>query len=136
MPLVKSLVSVVIRTTIGHCIEVSANTPTYVPPEVMKFTAQHGCAECNEAGELVAPKPKEKAAPVGDIPLLSSDDRGDPSKRMEVIILAVTKVYEANNRDDFTLATNQPKVKAVERVVGFPITGHELAAALDRMQAD
>lgn len=52
MPHVKSLTDVTIRTTIGHTIQVPANTPTYIPPDVVKFAKQMGLAECDEQGNV------------------------------------------------------------------------------------
>lgn len=52
MPHVKSLTDVTIRTTIGHTIQVPADTPTYIPPEVVKFARQQGLAECDEEGNI------------------------------------------------------------------------------------
>lgn len=133
MPLVKSLAELTIRTTIGHMIHVLPDTPTYIPPEVLPYALQQGCVECKDSGEVVlqqpkAPKPK---VPTGEVPQLSVEDQQDPKRRAYVLKLALTKLYADNNTEDFTVADNRPKVSAVTRVVGFPVTGNELATALD-----
>jgi hypothetical protein len=138
MPLVKSLAEVLVSTTIGHMIRVPPDTPTYVPPEVLPFALRQGCVECTETGEVILQKPKApKAKPAVPeaVPQLSQEEQQDPQRRSYVLKLAIAKLYADNNADDFTLADHRPKVKAVESVVGFAVTGTELAAALELYQA-
>lgn len=137
MPFVKSLGGVTITTLIGHTIHVPADTPTYVPPEVLPMTRQFGCVPCTEQGEVItdtpAPAPPKPSVVV---PQLSLSEREHPKLRQQAVIAAVAKIYADNNPDDFTVANNTPKVRAVERVVGFPLSGQELAVALEQYQAD
>lgn len=137
MPFVKALGALVIRTTIGHTIAVEPNTPTYVPPEVLKFAFLQGCVQCTEEGELIlqerAKKPK---LPVGEVPQLGPKERDEPKLRAEAIRMAIAKLYTDGDPDDFTVANNHPKVKSVERVLGFQVTGSELQAALEHYNSD
>lgn len=137
MPLVKALGEITVTTMIGHTIIVPPDKPTYVPESVLPFALKQGCVQCTETGEVILqpakqPKPKAAAQP---IPVLSNEEAQDPQKRLVVIGLAIAKLYQDNNTDDFTIADNRPKVKSVERLTGFPVTGNELAAALDVYQA-
>lgn len=137
MPFVKALAEVTIRTTLGHTILVPPNTATYVPPEVLKLTPAYGCIECNEAGELLLQsRPKAPRQPVTSVPQLTFTERENPKLRDEAVRMGIAKLYTDQNPDDFTVANNHPKVKAVERVVGFPVSGTEMAAALERYQAE
>ena len=137
MPYVKSLGEVTITTLIGHTIHVPANTPTYVPPSVMPFTRQFGCVECNEAGDLILEQTnKPPRIPIAEVPQLTPEERDDPKHRQRVLVLAIAKLYTDNRDDDFTVATHAPKVRSVERVVGFPVTGQELQAAFELYQLE
>ena len=136
MPFVKSLGEVTITTLLGHTIHVPPDTPTYVPPEVMSVTRQFGCVPCNERGELVDPPAPPPPKPAVAVPQLSFSEREHPKLRQQAVIAAVTKIYRDNNPDDFTVANNTPKVRAVEKLVGFPLSGQELAVALEQYQAD
>jgi hypothetical protein len=137
MPLVKSLGELTIRTTIGHTIHVPASKPTYVPDSVLPFALAQGCVQCSEAGEVIlqpAKTPKEHAVP-DSVPQLSVQEQGDPLRRAAVIGVAIAKLYADNRPDDFTVADNRPKVNAVQRLVGFPVSGNELAGALELFQS-
>ena len=135
MPHVLSLRSVTVNTLLGHMVAVPAGTPTFMPAMALPRALELGCVECDEKGQLSMSAEIIPQIPVTDIPQLSLADRDDPEKRATVLILAVAKLYNENDKSKFTLTTNLPKVAAVEALTGFPTSVKEIGVAIEQFHA-
>jgi hypothetical protein len=136
MPYVKSLRDTRIDTLDSHVIQAPARTPKYVPASALPRAFQLGCVECTEDGTLLldqfATDPK---LPVDGIPRLAQEEREDPTKRQHTLTLAIAKLYNDNDKAQFTTG-NVPRVRSVESLVGFPTSGAEVAQALEAYHAN
>lgn len=137
MPYVKSLRDVRVTTLVGHVITVPANVPTFVPPPALTAAQALGCVTCDEHGKITVDG-VPAAAQLSDedeIPFLAPEDRDDPVKRKRVITKAVVKCFKKNDRTDF--GTNGcPKAGSITRMVGFQVTGTEIAEVVETLSAD
>lgn len=106
-----------LASTLGHVITFKKGEPTRVPDILVKSVLEIG-------GEFVGDKEEvfkeDEDAPTQPV---------NPIERNEKIRVVVDKIYEDNERDDFT-ATGNPTVQAVSDRVGFKIDKAELGIAL------
>lgn len=136
MPFVKSLRDTPIDTTDGHMIRVRARTAKYVPASVLPRAFQLGCVECTEDGTLLLDRfTTEPKLPVDNIPRLTPAEREDPAMRQNALVLAIAKLYNDNDKANFTTG-NVPKVRSVESLIGFPTSTAEVAQALEAYHAN
>jgi hypothetical protein len=134
MAYIKSLRDVIIDTRDGHMIRVKAREVKYIPDSVLPRALEKGCFETTKEGQLIIGEDVEHSIPVDEIPVLSQEERDDPEKRQKVLVMAIARLYQENDRNKFT-SNNTPKVRAVEALVAFPTTGSEVAKALEVYQA-
>lgn len=133
MPFIKSFRDVLIDTLDGHMIRVKAKEIKQIPASALPRALEKGCFETTDGGTVIIGEDTTKQIPVDDIPLLSVEDREDPEKRQNVLVLAIAKLYNENDKNKFT-SGNTPKVRAVEQLVAFPTTGAEVSKALEVYQ--
>ena len=137
MPYVKSLRPLRISTLSGHIVNVPALVPTFVPPAALAEAKAAGCVTCDEHGKIVLEEGLG-GAPLfdepDDIPFLPPEDRDDPAKRKRVVTLAVLKCFKRNNRDDFG-NNGVPKANVVTRMIGFQVSGAEVADATEAIKS-
>lgn len=135
MSFVLSLRPVTVTTLVGHTIPVPASKATFVPDMALARAIELGCVECTEDGKLIMTDDLVPKIPVSDIPQLTLEERDDQAKRAEVLLLAVSKLYQENDRAKFSKITNLPLVGAVSELTGFPTSAKEIAAAIEKFHA-
>lgn len=134
MPHVKSLRDVRIASLEGHVINVPARKPTRIPESLIPEAQALGCVVCDEVGRIAVDADEVPTVLAeGEIPYLTVDERTDTEKRSRVLKLACAKSYARNERADFD-KNNLPKVVAIQKLVGFPVTTQEIADTVESMQ--
>lgn len=135
MPFVKSLRDVRIASLTGHVVDVKAMVPTFVPPTLIPEAQAQGCVTCDEHGKIVLEGGLAVASTIDadEIPFLPPEERDDPAKRERVIRLAVIKCFKKNDRADFG-TSGIPKAQVVTRMVGFQVTGAEVAEVTEALK--
>lgn len=104
----------------GHAIAFTKGKPTSVPNVCVREIVAIGGARADGEDSV---KETKSITPV------------DPTDRMGDIIKAADKIYEANQRGDFT-GTGAPKVQSVSRETGFKVDKTELNKALKTRSED
>lgn len=100
----------------GHSIRFEKGVPTKVPPSVYNEAVAIGATPADGTDPDV----------LQDVPQKVTVQ--DPAERAQLILDAVNKLAETNNRKDFT-AAGSPTVKAVEKITEFDVDAREIAAA-------
>lgn len=113
MPLMLSLRTFRLETTMGHIIEVKGKEPTYIPPECVDEAAKRGMTYVDNADANV----------YDDLSRSKADVHGE--LRKSILFLAVKSVAADNNAKDFT-AGGLPKTAVIEGRVGFEVTAAEI----------
>lgn len=103
-----------LTTTKGHSVSFVKGEPTHVPAAVYADAIAIGAQPADGSDPDVLKDEKKTAAP------------NDPAERNPLILSAILKIVENNERKDFT-AAGSPTVKAVERELGFDVDGREIA---------
>ncbi len=137
MPHVKSLRDVRVTTLSGHVINVTAEHPTFVPAAALAEAQALGCVTCDQHGKIVLDDTPTKAALADEdeIPFLPPEDRTDEAKVKRVVTKAVIKCFKKNDRADFG-NNGAPKAGVITRMVGFPVTGQQIADVVETLSAD
>lgn len=107
----------VMSTLFGHSIEFIKGVPTTVPKIVYQDALNIGAQPAE--GETLDILP-----PDGD-----NDAPTDGAERAEKIMAAMLRMFEKNERDDFTSA-GAPRVDAVSKAVGWKVHAKELQIVL------
>lgn len=94
-----------VNTLKGHTIGFVKGEPVWVPPTVIEECMTFGALPVE--GEVIPTQEEDgkPAAPQGQV-------------REETIMKAITAMVKANQRNDFG-ASGRPKVRAIEKAVGF-----------------
>lgn len=111
MPFVKSAKDVTIRTTIGHVIQIPADTPTYVSPDVMKVAKKQGLVECDEKGENATFNEESVAQHTTKLPR-DFTTLGDPPSRYGPTVMAEEEPRTPVVAMDSGLTAAAPEVAA------------------------
>lgn len=106
-----------LTSTKGHSIQFKKGEPTHVPPAMYADAIAIGAQPADgNAPDLSEPPKRDGQGPA------------DPAERQPLILEAIKKIVEANDRKDFT-AAGSPTVKAIERELKFNVDGREVATA-------
>lgn len=100
----------------GHSIKFLKGVPALVTPMLHSAALAIGADFVDGADAVV----EDDAGPVEPM---------DPGERAELLMKIMYKLYDKNDRDDFTGA-GAPSVPAVSREFGWKITSNELKIAL------
>jgi hypothetical protein len=114
--LVKANRNFVLVSTFGHAIQFKKDQPTPLPAILLPEALMQGVVPVDEQD---LPQEREANDPA---PL-------DPVSRAKEIKAAIIKLRETNHREDFG-ATGNPKVGAVERVLGWKTSAKEIEPVL------
>jgi hypothetical protein len=104
----------VLTTTKGHSVAFKKGEPTHVPPAIYQEALGIGAMPPDGEAPQVEDEGKKAQAP------------SDPAERGPLILAAIEKLVETNERDDFT-AAGSPAVDAVTKLVGFKVQAKEVA---------
>lgn len=104
----------VLTTLKGHTISFVKGEPTHVPTAVYADAIAIGAQPADGSDPDVLKEENKRTIP------------NDPSERNPLILAAILKIVEGNERKDFT-AAGSPTVKAVERELGFDVDAREIA---------
>ena len=102
-----------VASTAGYAIEFKAGVPAHVPRAMHREVVAAGAVATD--GDEVEFETKPKAAGSPD----------DAIERAEMIKMALADILERNVREEFT-ATGVPKIKGVEKMVGFEVSSREV----------
>lgn len=112
----------VLPTTAGRSFAFTKGVPVQVPRAILEEVMRSGVVPVEE-DDLPTFNP-EAVAP--------DNSPVDPAVRRSTIKAALAQLRKINNREDFA-ASGQPKVGAVERVLGFQTSAKEIAPILQEM---
>jgi hypothetical protein len=108
--------NVTVSSRFGHAIAFVKGEAAHVPPEMAH--------EVLAAGGV--PEDIEKVAFADQSADKSGVSPTDPKERSGMIAMALLDIEKAAHRDDFS-ATGVPKVKPVEKLLGFEVSAKEIA---------
>ena len=103
-----------LATTKGHVIAFEKGKPTSVPKIVYNEAIAIGAQPADGTDPDVLKDEKKSSAPQ------------DPAERNPLILAAIEKLIDRNDREDFT-AAGSPSVDAVTKEVGFKVSAKEIA---------
>lgn len=116
---VKANRNFVLTSLYGHSIQFKKDVPTDMPAILLPEALMQGVVPVDEAD-----LPQERAA----------DDPTpvDPVSRAKEIKAAIEKLKKSNHREDFG-ATGNPKISAIERLLGWKTSAKEVEPVLQAM---
>ena len=103
-----------LATIKGHVIAFEKGKPTAVPKAAYQDALAIGAQPPDGSAPAVDDDKKKDAAPQ------------DPNERNPLILAAIEKLIDRNDREDFT-AAGSPTVDAVSKEVGFKVASKEIA---------
>jgi hypothetical protein len=104
----------VLSTLKGHSVGFIKGVPTHVPPSVFAEAIAIGATPVDGSDPNILEDEAKDHAPA------------DPADRNPLILAAIEKLVDRNERDDFT-AAGSPTVSAVSAAVGFKVQAREIA---------
>ncbi len=109
-------------TTKGHTIAFAKGAPTLVPQALHRDAIAAGATPADEGEEVdFVEVPPDLKAP------------DDDETRAEMLKMALDELRRKDDSADFT-AVGTPKAKAVEKILGYPVTAADIGVAWTEMK--